>query len=61
MKLKRADKRKRQEEPGSPQRSILQGRVLAQPLPKPEKAAFSVEVPRFFKLVGISCHKIEAI
>jgi len=34
MKLKRADKRKRQ------------GCVLAQPLPKPKKAAFPVEVPR---------------
>ena len=35
MKLKRADKRKRQEEPESPQRSKFT-----------KKAAFSVEVPR---------------
>ena len=46
MKLKRADRRKRQEEPESPNVLNLQGRALAQPLPKPKKAAFSVEVPR---------------
>ena len=46
MKLKSGDKRKRQEEPEPLNVLNSQGRVLAHPLPKPKKAAFSVKVPR---------------
>ena len=47
MKLNIAEKRERQEEPAWPLNVLnLQGRIMAQPLPNPRKAAFSVEVLR---------------
>ena len=51
MKLKRTDKRKRQEEPGSPQRSKFTKACSGTTTSKAEKSCFSVEIPgkRFMK------------